>query len=750
MLLSSALIAGGALAVSTKLYQQNKRKREMPWTVAAEKMAKNKLLGSPSVVGFPLGKKNLLTDVRTKIAHGKATLSQFNEEQIRPLFPSVGFLGSDLRSQQFAEISHDSAPLISEAEQKANRHIAIASTCLGLAISGYLFFPPFQWLSVPIFIYLTRPIYQNAYKAVVKERKLTVDSVSIVKLAACFYEQYFMLCGLSTMTYGVRAKLLAKVKDDSRKNLIDIFKLQPRTVWAFLDGVEVEKPFEELEYGDVVVVNAGETISVDGIIMDGMASIDQHILTGESRPVDKGVGDEVFASTTILSGRIYTRVEKRGAETTVAKIADILNKTVDFKTNQQLWAEEISDKTIFPLLVLSALSYPFIGPMGAVTVLSSHFGYKLSTIAPVSILHFFGLASQHGILVKDGRTLEILNQVDTVVFDKTGTLTEEQPHVGGIHTCSHYTRQEILAYAAAAESKQSHPIAKAIQQAAETEGLHIPSIDEAEYKIGYGLTVSIDEQTVRVGSTRFMELQEISIPSTIRKVQEECHQQGHSLILVSINDLVVGSIELHATVRPEAKGIIEGLRQRGIKSIYIISGDHAAPTQNLAQKLGIDHYFAEVLPEDKASLIEELQKEGKFVCFVGDGINDSIALKTAQASISLSGASTIAIDTAEVILMNQSLSELCYLFDLARDLDANMKSTFKLIVAPCVVCVWGAFFLHFTILHAMILSQIAMYTSLANVMWPQIQHQRNQASKSARLKLPGTSLKQPISATLKE
>ena len=722
MLLSSALIAGGALVASAKLYQQNKRKKETPWTVAAQRMAKNKVVGLPRKAAFPLGKKSILTDARTKIANGKAALSQFNEEQIKPLFPAVRLFQSDIRRQQLAEISHGSnSEQISEAEQKADRHIAIALTSLGLATSGYLFFPPLQLLSALLFVYLIGPLYLYAYKALVKERRITVDVLGSVSFAICFGQGYLIACNIATLTYWVRMKLLTKVKDDSRKNLIDVFKLQARTVWLFVDGVEIETPIEELECGDVVVGHASETISVDGVIVDGMASIDQHILTGESRPVDKGVGDEVFASTTILSGRIYIQVEKTGSETTVAQIANVLNQTVEFKTSQELWAEQVADKTASPVFLLSALSLPFIGPMGAATVLGSHFGYKLSAISSIAILNFFSLASQHSILVKDGRTLEILTQVDTVVFDKTGTLTEEQPHVSGIHTCSHYACQEILAYAAAAESKQTHPIAKAIRQAALREGLDIPNTDEAEYKIGYGLTVAVDEQIVRVGSTRFMELQEILIPSTIREAQEACHQQGHSLILVSINEEVVGGIELHATVRPEAKAAIEGLRQRGIKSIYIISGDHAAPTKNLAQKLGIDHYFAEVLPEDKASLIEELQKEGKFVCFVGDGINDSIALKKAQVSVSLSGASTIAIDTAQVILMNQSLSELCYLFDLARDLDAKMKSTFKLFVIPCLFSAWGAFFLHFTFLHAVFFNQVGLYSGLLNIIWPRKQ-----------------------------
>ena len=249
--------------------------------------------------------------------------------------------------------------------------------------------------------------------------------------------------------------------------------------------------------------------------------------------------------------------------------------------------------------------------------------------------------------------------MDTVVFDKTGTLTDEQPHVTQIHPWGDYEENEILRYAAAAEYTQTHPIAQAILQEARTRDVYIPAIDEATYRIGYGLTVTADSRPVHVGSFRFMEMEEIFIPPSIREVQAVCHNQGHSLVLVAMDYQVVGAIELHAAVRPEAKAMIQGLRQRNIKHIYIISGDHDTPTQKLATALGIDHYFPETLPESKADLIEQLQQEGRSVCYIGDGINDAIALKKAEVSISFRGASTIAMDTAQVILMDQSLNQLC-------------------------------------------------------------------------------------------
>ena len=329
--------------------------------------------------------------------------------------------------------------------------------------------------------------------------------------------------------------------------------------------------------------------------------------------------------------------------------------------------------------------------------------------------------------------LDILTQVDTIVFDKTGTLTHAQPHVGQIHTCSDYEALDVLKYAAAAEYKQSHPIALAILEEANARQLVVPQVDETEYKVGYGLSVTLIGQIVRVGSARFMEMEGITIPRHIKETQKASHRQGHSLIMVSINQTLAGAIEMRPTVRPEAKEIISQLRSRHVKSMYIISGDHKEPTRKLAQELGIDNYFAETLPEQKAELISQLQEEGKFVCYVGDGINDSIALKKAQVSISLRGASTIATDTAQVILMNENLNQIVQLFDIAKEFDANIKRTLMTSMIPGLITVSGAFFLHFALIHSIILNEIGFATGFLNTMMPLIKDETDKPESRAKV-----------------
>jgi heavy metal translocating P-type ATPase len=628
----------------------------------------------------------------------------------------------ETRQQQLQEVSAaPEKPQKTRMEKTLDQRIAISGVSLGMATAGLIVYAPLSLLSIPGIVYLTIINAKDGYKSL-KAGTVSVDTIVTLTLAGCLFQGYFLVASLASFLSRISRKMLLKVKRESRKALIDVFRQQPRNVWVLAQGVEFEVPFASLQVGDIVVVHAGESVPVDGKIVDGVASIDQHILTGEAQPAEKEVGDQVFASTFVLSGKMHIEVERAGSETTVAEIGHILNRTADFKSSLLLRAEDLSNTTVLPTLLTGGLVWPFLGPMAALAVINAHFKHKMTIVGSISYLSFLNHAAQKGILIKDGRSLDLLYSVDTIVFDKTGTLTQEQPHVGHIHTCTEvYTQDAILAYAAAAEYRQTHPIAKAILHEADTRQLPLPSTDEAGYKVGYGLTVMMNSQRVQVGSTRFMELEGIPIPPRITQTQTSCHDQGHSLVIVAVDNAVIGAIELVPTVRPEAKQIIQDLRNRHhIKSTYIISGDQDTPTRKLAEALGIDHYYAETLPEQKAEIIEQLQAAGKVVCYIGDGINDSIALKKAQVSISLRGASLVATDTAQIILMDETLNELVPLFGIAQEFHNNLNSTFAAILAPALIGVGGVIFLHFGLLHTLILNQVAFGTGLSSAMMPKL------------------------------
>jgi Cu2+-exporting ATPase len=625
-----------------------------------------------------------------------------------------------LKREQLIEIL-DSALANAEVEEgkdRADLHLPLCTLSLPLAASAQFLAPPLLPVAALLFCYTSIPTFQNAREVLFDERRLGVDVLDAIVVIGCLGTMQIFPGTVLCWCLGFGRVLVKKTQDDSKKMLLNAFGKQPRYVWLYRDGVEVQVSLEKLQVGDLIVVNTGEVVPVDGFVKEGMAMIDQHALTGESTPAEKGIGDRVFAATVMVAGKIYVEVEKAGTETASAKISQILNDSAGYKLTSQHKGERLADKAVIPTLALGGLGLATMGPAGAVAILNSDFGTGIRMAAPLAMLSSLTLCAHKGILVKDGRALELMNEIDTVLFDKTGTLTRERPEVGRVIACGVEAPERILQFAAAAEQKFSHPIAKAILHKFQATGLPMPAIDDSRYHVGYGITVHVEGQTIRVGSTRFMEMEGIAIPDVVREALADAHREGHTLVMVAVNDALGGALELQAAVRPEVRSIVAGLRERGIKHIAIISGDHDAPTRKLAQSLGMDRYFAQVLPADKAQYVEQLQTEGRKVCFVGDGINDSIALKKANVSISLRGASSIATDTAHIVFMEEGLSKLCEMRDISRDLDRNVRRSWELILLPNGLCIAGAFFLGFGIMASVVTNNVAALAALANGMLP--------------------------------
>ncbi|HEC84737.1 MAG: heavy metal translocating P-type ATPase [Candidatus Parabeggiatoa sp. nov. 2] len=598
-------------------------------------------------------------------------------------------------------------------ETKHKHYLKLSTVAMGLAAIRQVN-TPLYFLSLGAITYITLPILKQSEKSLIKERRIDGYVLDLIVIIMALGTGQHFAAAVGAWFYHLGKTLLQKTQKHSEQMLVNVFDQQPHFVWILKDEVEIEMPLAEVHINDIVVVNTAEVIPIDGIINKGIATIDQHALTGEFQPAEKGVGDHVFASTIVIAGKIYVRVEKAGSDTTISKIGNILSRSANFKTRVQSRGEELADKAVMPLLFMGILALPILGPVGATAVINSSFGGRIRVLAPLGTLNHINLASHKGILIKDGRAIEFLSKVDTILFDKTGTLTSAQPEVGQIITCNGYQEDEILRYAATAERKLAHPIAKAIVNKAKESNLNLLNIDDSKYQIGYGIKVNLDNKIIRVGSIRFMAMEGIAIERT--EAMENFHAEGHSLVMVAVNHQLGGVIKIQASVRSEVKNIINGLRQRGIKQLAIVSGDHKQPTQSLAESLGMDSYFYDILPEDKANIVEQLQKEGKSVCFVGDGINDAIAMKKANISISLAGASSIATDIAQVILMDGSLSNLCYLFDISKNLDSNLHNSFNITLLPGVINIASAFLLHSGITTSIIINNVAFLVGMVNVM----------------------------------
>jgi heavy metal translocating P-type ATPase len=555
-----------------------------------------------------------------------------------------------------------------------NHYLKVSLAALGLTLIRP-FYPALTLLSLGVIVYASYPLVKNAEKSLVKERRanndLLTSLVSILSLASGEY----LATAIQASVYHFGNKMVSKSKDLSAQMLTNVFEQQPSKVWILKDDQETEVPLDALQINDIVVVKAGEVIPVDGVITAGMAMIDQHALTGEAVPAEKGPGEKVFAATLIVSGIIQVKVEKAGRETTISKLGDILTHTAEFKTALQLKGEKWSNQIAMPLIAGSIVSAPLLGIASATAILYSVPSNAIRIFTSLQTFNHLTLVSNKGILVKDGRAIEELTKIDTVLFDKTGTLTKAEPEVGQILVCDDLKEDQILAYAASAEHRLTHPLAQAIVKLAQERHLSLLDIEEANYKIGYGVTVQLNNQVIKVGSARFMSLEGIELPPKIAEANALGEEEGYSLVMVALNQQLQGAIEIRPQVRPEVQQIIAGLRQRGIQHMAIVSGDHKRPTQKLASALGMDNYFYEVLPQDKASLVEQLQKQGHRVCFVGDGINDAIAMKKANVSISLRGASSIATDMAQVVFMDGSLSHLCDIFDISKQLNNKLKNS---------------------------------------------------------------------------
>jgi Cu2+-exporting ATPase len=531
MLVTNTLIAGSAVSalyVGVKRIKEDQKRKKTPWTFVAEKMEKKrrrtKAFRGKKRAHQIATRKNIFPAMASVLAipsYGKAALTRFKEDKIKPLF-------ADPRSEQLKEISASlDEEKIRQIEKQFDRDLTIALISLGFASVGPILYSPLSYLSVPGLCWMAVRIYEEAYHSFKAKEGMASALLYVTYITGTIVTAHYFAAALGSSFYRLSRKLLSKTEDHSRQSLINVFGNQKRFAWLVRDDIEVEVPVESLKIGDVIVAHAGETIPVDGTITFGTASIDQRILTGESQPAEKEVGEQVFASTVVLSGQIQIGVEKAGASTVAAQIGDILNQTADLKSSIQSWGEQIGDKSAQMTLGLSALVFIKFGAATALTILNASFGMYMVVLGPLSMLSYLNLASKQGILVKDGRCLQLLTEVDTGVFDKTGTLTIEEPHVGQIHTCLGFGFDTVLTVAAAAEYKQTHPIALAIRQKASQRGLRLPEIHDAKYEVGYGLKVSLADsrikrgggmtssQLVRVGSRRFMALCGIVIPPEI-------------------------------------------------------------------------------------------------------------------------------------------------------------------------------------------------------------------------------------------
>jgi Cu2+-exporting ATPase len=651
----------------------------------------------------------------------------------------------DNNSQQISQASkHSMTTVLSTHNQQLDNvemqdkipqyRLAMTTGTMGLAIVAQFWLPMLIPLSLVLIGYFATQIFKKAAIAIFQSKQIKVDILDSFGLLLCLLVGQIGAAAFMVWILDCAHLLLESTRRKSRQYLADSFGEQARFAWLLLDGQEIQISIQELQKDDIIVVNTGEQVPIDGIVIEGEAMVDQQSLTGEAAPVEKHEGEPVFNMSVLVAGKLKVRVQETGENTLASKIIQVINDASNYHIKLQSVGEQIADKMVLPTLGLGTLGWFTTGPSALLAIVNADFGTGIRVAAPIALLSSLGVAAKNGLLIKDSKSLEILKQIDVVLFDKTGTLTHEIPVVSAIIPADDsYDADQILLYTATAEQKFSHPIAKAILHKAKEKEMILPAYDESHYFVGLGIEVIIHGDDVKVGSSRYIERENIPIPPKIQEALQNSRSSGQSAILTVINNQVAGMIELKSSVRAEVPEIINYLKQQGIQEIALISGDHEAPTKELSHQLGVDRYFAGVLPHEKADYVKLLQKEGKKVMMVGDGINDSAALSYADIGVSLKGASSIAIDVADVIFMDGSLKKFHYLFEVADLLHNNVQRSFYMIAIPNMLCIVGALMGVFGLASSLVLNNGFNFVAAVNGMLPYVDEKDPKPKKLPKL-----------------
>lgn len=447
-----------------------------------------------------------------------------------------------------------------------------------------------------------------------------------------------------------------------------------------------------LKVGDVVIAGAGDTICIDGHIIDGIASVNQVSMTGEAAAVKKERGDRVISGTVVESGRIRIWAEQVGEDTATERIKHYIKSALDEKSAIGLKARRLADKLVPVTLGLAGVSYLIRRDMASVAaVLQADYSCALKLATPVSFKNSLSMAGKNGILIKGAKALEMLSEVDTFIFDKTGTLTYGDLEVVGINSFDEaWSEEDILNLTASAEEHYFHPVAEAVVKAAQQRGFIHMHHEEVEFVVAHGVKTVVNHKEVIIGSRHFLEEDEgVSFEGYTKKI-EACLKDGKAVLYIAYDKKLLGTIGMRDKVRDNTKSSLETLRMLGVKEIVMLTGDVESKAHALSQELGIDTVYANLLPNDKASIVKMLKESGKKVAFVGDGINDAPALMNAHVGISMYNGSDIAKATADISLLKDDISAVVEAKILANKTMNRIASNFNATVGINSIILLGA------------------------------------------------------------
>ncbi len=490
-----------------------------------------------------------------------------------------------------------------------------------------------------------------------------------------------------TFLFAFGGYLEARTIGKTREAIQQLLNLAPASATVLRGGEELVVDPEEVMVGETVVVRSGGKIPVDGIVSKGTASVNQAAITGESAPLDVSSGNKVFSGSLLEAGYVEITAERVGDDTTFARILHMVEEAQERKAPTQKFIERFARWYTPGIILLSLAVGIFTRNLHmALTLLVIGCPGALVISTPISMVAGIGNAAKNGILVKGGEFLEKAGKVTVVAFDKTGTLTEGKPALTGVMSLD-VSESELLQLAASVEKGSEHHIGRAIVSG--SKGAALSSVDEVQVFAGGGIRGLVEGRHILVGNRRLFAENHISVPDPVEAWMQERENRGETPVLVASDCVTIGSLSIADTLREEAADAVAGLKRAG-KRVIMLTGDNPRTARATADKLGLDDFRAQLLPEDKVKAIQELRASGAFVAMVGDGINDTPALAESDLGIAMGAAGTdAAIETADLALMSDNLSKVTYAFQLGKATLANIRQNVAFAVAVVFLLVIG-------------------------------------------------------------
>lgn len=562
------------------------------------------------------------------------------------------------------------------------------------------------------------PIIIRAVEAL-KVRVIGIELLVSIAVVGAFVIQEFNESAIVTFLFLFGSFLEAKTLAKTRESIKTLTEMAPTTAEVVQDdGTIVETDVDDVDEGDIVLVKTGGQVPIDGDVVEGSGYLNEASVTGESKLVTKQGGDGVFSGTILDNGTLKVKATKVGDDTTFAKIVELVEDAQDTKSHAEKFIDQFA-KYYTPAVLILAILVGFISRdfRLAITVLVLGCPGALVIGAPVSNVAGIGNGAKNGVLIKGGEVVDTFAKIDTLVFDKTGTLTKGNTEVSDVKNYA-ADQNQVLALAAKLESQSDHPLGKAITTYATNQQVAFQDLQVTANNTikGQGIEAQIDQHEVLVGNQKLMTANQIQLTAVEEADLKELQGTGSSTVIVAVDHKIQQIIGVSDVIRDNVKENLAALKQLGIKKLVMLTGDNEITANHVANELGIDEVHANLLPENKVTFVKQLKDDGHKVAFVGDGINDSPSIATADIGIAMGGGTDVAIETSDIVLMQSSFQELVHAYGLAKKTVTNTRQNIIIAIGTVVFLLIGLIFGYIYMASGMFVHEASILVVIFNAM----------------------------------